>query len=107
MRVLLDECLPKRLAKDITRHDVRTVSEMWWSGKKNGELLRLMVSHNFQIFVTTDQNLRYEQNLSLLDVAVVVLAAPSNRLRDLIPLLPSLILTLETIQNGELKEIMI
>jgi hypothetical protein len=80
---------------------------MGWSGKKNGELLRMMVSHDFQIFVTADQNLRYQQNLVSSDVAEVVLAAPGNRLRDQILLLPPLILTLETIQKGELEEIVI
>jgi hypothetical protein len=105
MRVLLDECLPKRLVKDITGYDVRTVTEMGWSGKKNGELLRLMSTNDFQIFVTADQNLRYEQNLVSADVAVVVLLAPGNRLRDLSPLLPALISTLRTIKKGELKEI--
>ena len=72
MRVLLDECLPKRLKQSIAGHEVCTVTEMGWSGKKNGELLRLMTANNFQIFLTGDQNLRYEQNLVSADVAVIV-----------------------------------
>ncbi len=52
MRVLLDECLPKRLAKEIIGHDVRTVVEMGWSGKKNGELLSLTAAGNFEVFLT-------------------------------------------------------
>ncbi len=105
MRVLLDECLPKRLAKKVVGHEVHTVVELDWSGKKNGELLRLAAANNFQVFLTGDQNLRYQQNLSSADVAVIVLGAASNRLDDLVPLIPALLLSLETIQKGELREI--
>lgn len=105
MRVLLDECLPKRLAKEIVGHEVHTVAEMSWSGKKNGELLRLAATSDFQVFLTGDQNLRYQQNIASTDVAVIVLGAVSNRLHDLLPLMPGVLSVLETIQKGELKEI--
>ncbi len=105
MRVLLDECLPKRLAKEIVGHEVHTVAEMGWSGKKNGELLRLTAASDFQVFLTGDQNLRYQQNLGSTDVAVIVLGAISNRLHDLLPLMPALLSALETIRKGELKEL--
>jgi len=105
MRVLLDECLPKRLAKQIVGHEVHTVAELGWSGKKNGELLSLTAANNFQVFLTGDQNLRYQQNLATADVAVIVLGAATNRLEDLLPLMPALLLALENINKGELKEI--
>ena len=76
MRILLDECVPRR--RELADHDVRTVPEMGWSGKKNGELLRLMASHAFEVLLTTDQNLRHQQNLKAAGVAVVVLAAATN-----------------------------
>ena len=63
--------------------------EMGWAGKQNGELLRLLTAEHFAVFLTTDQNLRYQQNFRGLQVAVVVLIAPTNRLDDLIPLVPN------------------
>jgi hypothetical protein len=74
---------------------------MGWSGKKNGELLKLMVEERFIIFLTADQNSRYQQNLQEAGVAVVVLVAPSNRLSGLVPLMPSVRNVLATIAPGE------
>ena len=88
MRILLDECAPRPLKRELLDYEIRTVVEMGWSGKKNGELLRLMSQERFTILLTTDQNLRYQQNLQQAGVAVVVLVAPSNRLPDLLPLMP-------------------
>jgi hypothetical protein len=78
---------------------------MGWSGKKNGELLQLMIQENFTILLTTDQNLRYQQNLQQVGVAVVVLVASSNRLPDLLPLIPSVRSVLATIAPGVVVEI--
>lgn len=105
MRILLDECVPRPLKRELRDYEVRTVVEMSWSGKKNGELLQLMVQESFTIFLTTDQNLRYQQNLQQVGVAVVVLIAPSNRLPDLVPLMPSVRSVLATIASGEVIEI--
>ena len=66
---------------------MQTVVEIGWAGPKNGEPLKRMTSEGFTVLLTTDQNLRYEQNLKQAGVAVVVLIAPSNRLPDLVPLL--------------------
>lgn len=105
MRILLDECVPRPLKRELTEYKVRTVVEMGWSGKKNGELLQLMVQESFTIFLTTDQNLRYQQNLQQAGVAVVVLVASSNRLPDLVPLMPSVRSRLATIVPGEVIEV--
>ncbi len=78
---------------------------MGWSGKKNGELLQLMSQAEFTILLTADQNLRYQQNLEQAGVAVVVMVAPSNRLLDLVPLIPSVRSALDTITAGEVFEI--
>jgi hypothetical protein len=78
---------------------------MGWSGKKNGELLRLMLPEHFEVFVTVDQNLRYQQDLRAAQIAVVVLVAPTNRLADLLPLMPAVLTSLATIQPGDLVEI--
>lgn len=105
MRILLDECVPRPLKRELTDYEVRTVVEMGWSGKKNGELLQLMAEECFTILLTADQNLRYQQNLQEAGVAVVVLVAPSNRLPDLIPLIPKARNVLNTIIPGEVIEV--
>lgn len=105
MRILLDEWVPRPLKRELTDDEVQTVVEMGWSGKKNGELLQLMVQESFTIFLTADQNLRYQQNLQQAGVAVVVLVAPSNRLSDLVPLMPSVRSILATIAPGEVIEV--
>lgn len=105
MRILLDECVPRPLKKEFAGHDVHTVPEMGWSGKKNGELLALLVPQGFEVFVTVDQNLSYQQNLRAANVAVIVLIAASNRLADLLPLMPSVHASLATIQPGDLVEV--
>ena len=85
MRVLLDECVPRRLRTHLTGHDVRTVPEMGWSGKKDGELLALMAGATFEVLVTVDRGIRHQQHLKAVGVAVVVLVATTNRLADLLP----------------------
>jgi predicted nuclease of predicted toxin-antitoxin system len=77
MRVLLDECVPKPVLKWLTGHDARTTQEMGWKSKKNGELLALAENH-FDVFLTADRNLSYQQNLSHRKIAIVLL--PTNRL---------------------------
>jgi len=105
MRILLDECVPRPLKRELTDYEIRTVVEMGWSGKKNGELLQLMTQESFTILLTADQNLRYQQNLQEAGVAVVVLVAPSNRLPDLIPLMPKARSVLSAIAPGEVIEV--
>src|SRR6266851_4798337 len=100
MRILLDECVPRRLRRELPGHDVRTVPEMGWAGKKNGELLQLMTGQGFEVFLTVDQNLRYQQNLQAAAVALVVLVAASNRLADLVPLMPSVQAALGAVSPG-------
>ncbi len=105
MRILLDECAPRPLKRELADYGICTVVEMGWSGKKNGELLRLMNQEGFTILLTTDQNLRYQQNLEQVGVAVVVLVARSNRLADLLPLIPDVRSVLSTIAPGEVVEV--
>ena len=84
MRVLLDESVPRQLRRFLRGHKVRTVQEMGWSGKSNGELLAL-AGPIFDVFLTVDQNIEYQQNLRLADIPILVLAARTNRLADLQP----------------------
>lgn len=97
MRVLLDECLPRRLKRELAGHETRTAPEMGWASKRNGELLGLAVGQ-FDVFLTADRNLSHQQDLSSFDIAVIVLAARSNRLDDLRPLVPRLLEILPTVQ---------
>jgi Domain of unknown function (DUF5615) len=75
VRVLLDEQLPRPLARELAGHDVRTVQQEGWAGLKNGELLRRAVADDFEVFVTSDQNLEFQQNLANVRIGVVVLIA--------------------------------
>ncbi|MGH8750690.1 MAG: DUF5615 family PIN-like protein [Burkholderiales bacterium] len=85
MKVLLDECIDRRFARELSGHFVRTVPQMGWATIKNGELLRL-AEKEFDVFVSVDRNLSTQQHLAKFDIAVIVLRAPSNRLADLKPL---------------------
>lgn len=98
MRVLLDECLDWRLMRHIAGHDVKTARQMEWT-IKNGELLTL-AAQSFDLFVTVDRNLSFQQNLGRLPIAVIVIAAKTNRLADLIPLVPELLAAIASAKPG-------
>jgi len=102
VRVFLDECVDWRLARDIVGHDVKTARQLGWTAIKNGELLNLAASR-FDVFVTVDRNLSFQQNLPALSIAVVVLEAKSNRLADLRPLTPKLMAAIEFARPGAPK----
>ena len=95
MKILIDECLPVWLAKQLVGHPVRTVQQMGWSAMKDPELITLAEAE-FEVFLTADKNLRHQQNLSGRRIAVIVL--PSNRLSIVQGLVQRLMLTLQTIQ---------
>jgi hypothetical protein len=105
MRILLDECVPRPLRHEFAGHDVRTVGEQGWGGKKNGELLALLVGAGFEVFLTVDQNLRYQQNLAASGVGVIVMCAQTNRVPDLLPLVPAVEAALKSIRAGQVVEV--
>ena len=105
MRVLLDEQLPRQLARELTGHDVRTVQQQGWSGLRNGELLRRAAESGFEVFVTADQSIAFQQNLTGSPLRVIVLAAPSNALEDLVPLVPELLRRIPTARAGDVERI--
>lgn len=105
MRILLDECVPRPFKFQLSEYELKTVVEMGWSGKKNGELLALMTQERFTVFLTTDRNLRHQQNLEKVGIAMIVLLARSNRLADLVPLVPQVKAVLPTIGPGDVVEI--
>ena len=101
MKVLLDECLPKKLKREVNGDVVKTVPEMGWASKKNGVLLRL-AEQDFDVLLTNDQNLEYQQNLKSFNLAVIVLVAHTNDIEDLKPLMPAANESLKTIRAGEI-----
>lgn len=100
MKILLDECVDRRLAKEISGHEVQTVPGMGWGGIKNGDLLTL-AEKEFEVFVAVDRNLSFQQNLTLYNIAVIVLRSRSNRLRDLRPLVLELTASFASAKRGE------
>jgi len=90
MRVLLDACVPRGLRTHLTGDEVRTAPEMGWGNFDNGDLLAAMTGH-FDVLVTVDKRLPQQQKIVFGSVGVVVLRAKSNRLSDLLPLVPSLL----------------
>ena len=104
MRVLLDESLPHGLVRHLSEGEIETVFDRGSSGLKNGELLEL-ASVDFDVFLTADQNLQYQQNLAGFEIGVVVLAARSNRLQDLLPLFPEAETACQTVRPGEVRVI--
>ena len=100
MRVLLDECVDRRFAHELPGHEVETVTGLGWAGVKNGDLLG-RATDRFDVFVTVDRNLAFQQPIDKLDLAVVILRARSNRLADLKPLVPVLMRVLSKPLAGE------
>lgn len=102
MRLLLDECVPRPLLRDLTSHDAHHVVDMGWSAKRNGELLKLMVAERFDGLLTVDQNLSFQQNLRASDIGVVVVVARTNRVKELRPLIPQILEALAEVKPGDL-----
>ena len=104
MRILLDECLPKRLKRELAGHDAKTVPEMGWAGKQNGDLLALAQAA-FDVFLTVDRNLSYQQAIGKFKIGVVVLVASGNKRSDLVPLMPDLLTKLPAVRPGQVVKI--
>ena len=104
MKIFVDECIDWRLSRDIVGHEVRTARQMGWTTVRNGELLAL-AADEFDVFVTVDRNLAFQQNIDTLGIAVIVLRARSNRLDDLRPLVPRLLSLLAAAQPGKVLEV--
>jgi hypothetical protein len=102
MRLLLDECVPRPLERDLVGHDVHHVVDMGWSAKRNGELLTLMVAEGFETLLTVDRNLEFQQNIRASGIGVVVVIVRRNRLKELRPLVPDMLKALVKVRRGEL-----
>jgi hypothetical protein len=94
----------RRFSRELPGHFVRTVPQMGWATVKNGELLAL-AEREFEVFITVDRNLSFQQNLPKFNIAVLVLEAKSNRLADLKPLAPKLLAILPSLKKGKAETI--
>jgi hypothetical protein len=104
MRVILDECLPRRLGLELSGHLVSTVPLAGWAGVSNGKLL-VRIAGNYDAFVTIDRNLPAQQKTNVLPFGVIVLRARSNQLADLRPLVPQILAALTALQPGQVVTI--
>jgi hypothetical protein len=104
VKILLDECIDRRLAKEIGDHEVVTVPQAGWAGIQNGDLLK-RAQAQFDVFVTVDRNLSFQQHLSQFSIAVIVLHAPTNRLIDLRSLIPQLQRMVLSAPKGQLSRL--
>lgn len=104
MKIILDECLPQKLVAVIQGHEVTTVPKMGWAGVTNGKLLAL-IEKEFEVFVTADRNLAFQQNTKSLKIIVVVLHSKTNRFNDLKELIPEMLSLLAVASNGNILNV--
>ena len=105
MKVLLDECIPRRLKNALADHECQTVPEAGLAGQKNGLLLSLAESAGFDLSLTMDKGLQYQQNLAGRSIAILIVRARSNRLDDLLPHLEACRSIMSSIQPGEVRRV--
>ena len=105
MRVLVDQCLPRHLAAELTGHEATTVRAQRWLGLRNGVLLRAAVDAGFEVFITNDSSLEFQQNVKRIGIAVIAIVGFRNRIQDLRPLIPQSVQILTTIQSGQVVTI--
>lgn len=101
MKILLDECVPRDFTQSFPDHSCSTVPRAGLAGKRNGELLALAEQAGFDLLLTVDQGLRYQQNLTDRKLAVLIVHARSNKLADLLPHVPAVLDALRSIRPGQ------
>lgn len=101
MKLLLDECVPRRLKRDFSNFDILTVDEANYKGLKNGKLLNA-AQHGFDVLIIVDKSIKHQQNLGELNLSIIILTAFSNRYESLAPLIPQAIESLKSIKYGEI-----
>jgi len=104
-KLLLDECIPRKFKNHLPGHESVTVPEAGLAGKKNGDLLSFAEVSGFQVFLTLDRGIEYEQNLTRRNLAVVLIRAKSSRLADLLPYVPEILSALGSIEAGQLVHV--
>jgi hypothetical protein len=104
VRILLDESVPRPFGVALTGHEVSTVQERGWTSLSNGALLR-QAAAEFEVLITADRNIEFQQNLATLPIAVIVLVAASNRLESLEPLVPKVLQSLKSLSAKTLVRV--
>ena len=102
MKILIDECLQKNLKSEFSGHVVKTAVEMKLDGKSNGKLLTAAVKAGFEVFVTVDKNLSFQQNIQSFKIVVIVLDSDSNELEPLKPIVKKVLSRLKSLKAGRL-----
>ena len=102
MKLLLDECLPRKLKREFTGHEIFTIDEAGFKGLKNGVLIKSASELNFEVLISVDKNIEHQQNKVKLPLAILVLSAKNNRIESLLPLIPKALEILEVIKIGEI-----
>jgi predicted nuclease of predicted toxin-antitoxin system len=102
MRILIDECVNPRVKQAFKSHDAKTVIEMDWRGIGNGKLLALAEEKQFQVFVTVDQNLEYQQNMAARKLGFVVVHVPDNNIKYYEPIFARMCEVAEAVKPGHL-----
>ena len=105
MRILIDECLNWRLSRALTGHYAVSAQKLGWSGIKNGKLLALAVENGFDVFLTGDRNLTFQQNLTEFSIAIVVLEADGIQLHHTFPLMPKVLALLPELKPGKVVRV--
>jgi hypothetical protein len=105
MKILLDECVPLPFCKSFPNHECHAARPAGFGGKKNGDLLRLAENAGFDVLITVDRNIPYQQNLRGRTIAVLILSVPSNRLRDLLVHESACLCALRSIQPGDVVRV--
>ncbi|MEO6725741.1 MAG: hypothetical protein ABIU20_03925 [Blastocatellia bacterium] len=105
MKILFDHCVPRPLRRELPQHEIKTTREMRWEGLKNGKLLAEAEAAGFDVLLTVDQNLRYQQNLTGRSISVLVLIARGITVDDLLPLIPDVEKALIAIQPGQVSKV--
>ena len=103
MKILLDENLPRKLAGHLKGHECRTAAECGWAGKKNGKLLSL-AEPLFDVLLTLDKSIPYQRSKAG-RMAVLIVRTPSNRIQDLLPVIPECLAALKRIQPGQVVRV--
>jgi predicted nuclease of predicted toxin-antitoxin system len=104
VKILLDHCVPKPFGREFPAHDVRTAAQMGWEDLRNGTLLAA-ASHAFDVLLTVDKNMKREQNLGALPIAIIVLHVLRNTSEALRPFAPFVEIVLLSLRTGQMVEI--
>ena len=105
MRILIDECIDARFRNALSGHDCQTARYAGFAGLRNGDLLKAAEAAKFEVFLTVDQGIEYQQNLTSRKLAILILRAKSNRLRDLLELVPACLAQIDVVRPGHLIKV--